>query len=193
MNRIKKTCWFVSICLLGLIPTLSAAALVGTLEQLSPNPTVYTELIDFRVFGISDDGTVATGTVSGSLQGVDLGSLDSGCQAADFAGFTAGNIALIQRGDCAFDDKVVNAQNAGAAGALIFDNSNVFPGVALNDPTAIVALFLTDDLGQFFASQLGTTGIAVRFSVSEVAGVSEPGVLGLLAVGLLGLALRRKK
>jgi Zn-dependent M28 family amino/carboxypeptidase len=48
----------------------------------------------------------------------------SGCDAADFTGFPAGNIALIQRGACAFAVKAVNAQTAGAAGAIIFNQGN---------------------------------------------------------------------
>jgi hypothetical protein len=45
----------------------------------------------------------------------------SGCTSADFAGFPAGKIALVQRGTCNFGVKVVNAQNAGASGILIFN------------------------------------------------------------------------
>jgi hypothetical protein len=48
----------------------------------------------------------------------------SGCIASDFAGFTAGNIALIQRGTCTFGQKVTNATNAGAAGVIIFNEGN---------------------------------------------------------------------
>ena len=36
-----------------------------------------------------------------------------GCEAADFAGFPAGNIALINRGACTFAIKATNAYNAG--------------------------------------------------------------------------------
>ena len=43
------------------------------------------------------------------------------CEAADFAGFPAGSIALMQRGTCTFAHKVANAQAAGAAGVLIFN------------------------------------------------------------------------
>ena len=46
---------------------------------------------------------------------------------ADFAGFPAGKIALIQRGTCNFGVKVVNAQNAGAAGVLIFNEGQPGP------------------------------------------------------------------
>ena len=42
-------------------------------------------------------------------------SSTAGCEAADFAGFVPGNIALIQRGTCTFHDKATNAQAAGAS------------------------------------------------------------------------------
>jgi Zn-dependent M28 family amino/carboxypeptidase len=43
----------------------------------------------------------------------------------DFAGFTAGRIALIQRGGCSFALKVANAQAAGAAAVILFNQGNV--------------------------------------------------------------------
>jgi hypothetical protein len=43
---------------------------------------------------------------------------------ADFAGFTPGRIALIQRGSCFFGVKVLNAQAAGASGVIIFNEGN---------------------------------------------------------------------
>jgi hypothetical protein len=48
----------------------------------------------------------------------------SGCSASDFSGFTAGRVALIQRGTCNFGVKVQNAQAAGAAGVIIFNEGN---------------------------------------------------------------------
>ena len=45
----------------------------------------------------------------------------SGCEATDFTGFPADAIALIQRGTCTFAVKAVNAQNAGASGAIIMN------------------------------------------------------------------------
>ncbi|MGH2652445.1 MAG: M20/M25/M40 family metallo-hydrolase, partial [Actinomycetota bacterium] len=41
--------------------------------------------------------------------------------ASDFPAEVAGNIALIQRGTCTFHDKALNAQTAGAAGVIIFN------------------------------------------------------------------------
>ncbi len=45
----------------------------------------------------------------------------SGCEDADFPAETAGNVALIQRGTCTFGEKVQNAEEAGAAAAIIFN------------------------------------------------------------------------
>lgn len=40
-----------------------------------------------------------------------------GCEASDFDGLdVTGKVAVIQRGGCSFNDKVVNAQGAGAQG-----------------------------------------------------------------------------
>ena len=70
-----------------------------------------------------------SGQVAAPLQAVDLDlGLDnqstSGCEAEDFAGFTAGNIALIQRGSCNFLVKAENAEAAGAVGVLLFNQGD---------------------------------------------------------------------
>ena len=52
------------------------------------------------------------------------GDSDSGCEIEDFDGFTEGNIALIQRGGCAFAVKAANALEAGAAAAIVFNQGS---------------------------------------------------------------------
>ena len=94
-----------------------------TFAEVSPNAQTFVEGTDYFLgeYSGSDD-------VSASLQAVDLvlpptpaPSSTSGCEAADFAGFTPGNIALIQRGTCTFEQKVANAQDAQAAGVVLFN------------------------------------------------------------------------
>ena len=70
-----------------------------------------------------------SGNVSGRVVPVDINltgdrASTSGCEAADFAGFTPGSIALIQRGTCTFAEKAVNAQAAGATAVIVFNQGN---------------------------------------------------------------------
>jgi hypothetical protein len=100
-----------------------------TFEETSPTPNVYDNEGDdaeFATMSYSDSGETTA-----DLQVVDvvLGqpnntAVTSGCEDADFAGFTAGNVALIQRGTCTFYEKALNAQEAGASGAVIFNQGN---------------------------------------------------------------------
>jgi Zn-dependent M28 family amino/carboxypeptidase len=75
---------------------------------------------DFRPFAFSGNGEVAAAS-----RPVDLASgaaaSTSGCEPSDFAGFPRGGIAVLQRGTCPFRAKAQNAQQAGAAAAVIFD------------------------------------------------------------------------
>jgi Zn-dependent M28 family amino/carboxypeptidase len=71
----------------------------------------------------------AFGDVTAAVSAVDINLVPprgntSGCEAADFAGFPAGNIALLQRGTCTFAVKAVNAQAAGASAVIIFNQGN---------------------------------------------------------------------
>jgi hypothetical protein len=53
----------------------------------------------------------------------DLDLADRGCEEFTNPDEVAGKIALIERGDCAFAEKAWNAQQAGAIGAIIHNNS----------------------------------------------------------------------
>ena len=102
-----------------------AYAGVPTLSEVSPIAHDYAVTTDFNP-------GQSTGTANASLQPADgiiipptpTSSSTSGCTAADFSGFTAGRIALIQRGGCNFGVKAQNAQAAGASGVIIFNEGN---------------------------------------------------------------------
>jgi Zn-dependent M28 family amino/carboxypeptidase len=105
----------------------------STMEQTSPAPTTYEVLVDFAAAQFSP-----IESVTGTVQGVDLvlppgpapNTSSSGCNESgnnDFAGFTPGNIALLQRGTCAFTVKALNAQAAGATGVILFNEGQPPP------------------------------------------------------------------
>ena len=104
-----------------------------------------------------------SGDVTAELQAVggiiipSPGGSASGCTAADFAGFQAGNIALIQRGTCTFREKVDNAVAAGAAGVVIFNEGNEVP-----DDDRVGNLFGTLD-----PPQVGIPVVGTSFAVGE--------------------------
>jgi len=95
------------------------------MQEESPTPHSF-------VLGTDFDPGQSAGTATGQVQpagGIVLPptptpSSASGCAASDFTGFTPGNIALIQRGTCPFDQKVANAEAAGASAAVIFNEGN---------------------------------------------------------------------
>ena len=95
----------------------------AVLQQLTPVAATYpTE---------SYTGSGA-GDVTGKVIPVDINltgdrASTSGCEASDFTGLDfsgPSDIALIQRGTCAFADKVANAQTAGAEAVVIFNQGN---------------------------------------------------------------------
>lgn len=147
----------------------------STLRQVAPDETTYENPQDFITMEFS-----AAGEVSGQIEVVDtdLTATDestSGCEAADFAGFPAGAVALIQRGTCTFADKVANAADAGAAAAVIFNRgtegaTDAIEGT-LGAPSAIPALGASFSLGQDLADPTGTE-VALTTDTKSTPGVT---------------------
>ncbi len=90
------------------------------LTQEAPAPTADLPNVIMSYSG-NGDVTASVSTPSGDFRG---------CTAADWAGFTAGNIALVSRGTptgqpaCTFAIKATNAYNAGASGVVIYNNAS---------------------------------------------------------------------
>lgn len=87
----------------------------------------FVELFSGGSASLSVDGTeydaalltyAPNGSPSAALVAVD----NLGCEAADFPEAVADAIALISRGECTFAEKVINALDAGAVGAVIYNN-----------------------------------------------------------------------
>jgi Zn-dependent M28 family amino/carboxypeptidase len=132
----------------------------SALQQITPNAVTYVEDVDFGVIDQSDPGDETAAVTAVDLQ-LGLGNAStSGCEAADFAGFPAGNIALLQRGTCTFELKAENAAAAGAVGIVIFNQGNTdaedrnnIPAVTLtaNNTSGIPVLGTTYALGETLA------------------------------------------
>jgi Zn-dependent M28 family amino/carboxypeptidase len=127
------------------------AAFTGTPMWSETSPTA-------RSFTVVDDWNAGTsnGTATAKelqpaggiiLPPTETSSSTSGCTSADFNGFTAGHIALIQRGGCNFGVKVLNAKAAGATGVVIFNEGN--PG-----RTAVLSGSLLDANDQPFVPDI---------------------------------------
>lgn len=100
----------------------------ASLQRMSPSPETYTYGTGFLDMTYSGSGDVTAPLTAVDLNLAGDRASTSGCEAADFAGFTAGNIALIQRGTCTFRIKADNAAAAGASGVIIFNQGNVVEG-----------------------------------------------------------------
>ncbi len=145
-------------------------------SQTAPTPTVYQTGTHFEIMEYS-----GSGDVTASLQNVDLvlppgaaaSTSNSGCEAADFAGFVAGKIALLQRGTCTFLEKAANAQAAGASGVIIFNEgqpgrTEVLNGT-LGEPTVGIPVIGTSfELGNELAQTSGAVVHIVTNTTSEM-------------------------
>ena len=158
------------------------------MEQTAPTPTVYTNEDDFLTMDYSGAGDVTAAVTPIDVVLTDPVVVDSGCDGEfaevgdggfgnivpdpdgpdDFAGFTEGNIALIQRGTCTFALKVANADAAGASAVIIFNQGNT-PGRSgvlagtLGGPTDLPTLGISFALG----SELATTaGLEMRVATN---------------------------
>ena len=132
----------------------------SVLEQVPPPPAgpVANNIMSYSGSG---DVTAAVSTVS------DI----RGCNAADFAGFPAGNIALISRGTCTFALKATNAYNAGASGVVIYNNTaGVLNGTLGNDFTLNIGVTsVTQAVGQQLAA---TPGLVLRLKTDTFRGIA---------------------
>ncbi len=94
-----------------------------------------------------------------------------GCEAGDFAGFTAGTIALISRGACTFAIKATNAYAAGAVGVVIYNNTaGAINGTLGNDFTLdIPVTSVTQAVGQQLAA---TPDLVLRLKTDTFRGIA---------------------
>jgi Zn-dependent M28 family amino/carboxypeptidase len=168
----------------GYAPTVQPFQFAYTEEnseliRISPFPRTFVNGTDF-LRNRFDSGT-PEGTATGALVNVGLvinpslppNSNTSGCEAADFAGFPAGAVALVQRGTCGFNIKVLNAQAAGASAVIVMNEGQ--PGRTgltnmIGDATGLTipAIFTTFAAGFDLANTPGSTvTVTVDFTAEQ--------------------------
>lgn len=117
-----------------------------------------------------EDYAVMTHSGSGAVTAVGEAIPNLGCESADFANFTSGNIAIISRGECTFSTKAINAREAGAVGILIFQ-----PLDRMEE--GIISGYLGDDVEPFslpcFFTTFNASQELVGTQVSMLANVSK--------------------
>jgi subtilisin family serine protease len=122
--------------------------------------------------------------LTGTLHACGLG------YATSFPPAVAGNIALIERGVLYFSEKVSNAMAAGAAGAVIYNNTNGnFNGTLQTPGPWIPAISIGQSDGQWLLSQGTQTVVLINrpdptnsFAFSEGTSMATPQVAGAIAV-----------
>lgn len=91
--------------------------------------------------------------------------LGEGCDPANYAG-AAGKVVLVKRGTCGFAIKAANAQAAGAAGVILYNNAagRVNPTVAGDVAITIPVVAVTQADGVQIAAALGTGPVSMSWT-----------------------------
>lgn len=144
------------------------------LDRVSPDPMAFAEPDDFDVMTFSGSGDTSANVQAVDTTATPSGTSTSGCEAADFAGFVAGRIALLQRGTCTFRQKALNAMAAGATAAIIFNrgtagSEGVIVGTLSSPGATIPVLGTTFAVGQaLYSADSSVVGHVFTSTISEV-------------------------
>jgi subtilisin family serine protease len=97
---------------------------VASFDNVGIRALAFTVSPDNQPFGYFQATAAPTAPTSGSFPLVRTGTSTSTADACSAlpAGSLTGKVALIRRGTCSFNIKTINAQNAGAAGVIIYNN-----------------------------------------------------------------------
>ncbi len=134
----------------------------------------YTTL-ETTAFGVAISSTV-TGDVALVSDGT--GSPTEGCNALVNAGDINGKIALIRRGSCNFDDKVKNAQNAGAIAVIVMNDDRTITRMGGDDTTVnIPSVIIEKPDGDAIEAALGsgTVNISLNPATGSFTATVVPG------------------
>jgi Zn-dependent M28 family amino/carboxypeptidase len=141
------------------------------LQKVSPAPaTTFTNAVEFSTMTYS-----GSGDVTAPVWAISTADTTPGCEASDFAGFPAGNIAVVPRGACTFGVKAQNAQAAGASAVVVSNNTTGLINGTLGGPVVTIpVLGATTAVGaQLTGGAAGSTGTVARVKADRIAEVRK--------------------
>lgn len=131
---------------------------------------------------ISQFGPQTITAFTGNLVLVDDGSANpaEGCTALTNAASVNGNIAVIDRGNCFFVDKVLSAQNAGAVAVVVVNNLPTLPfQMGGTDVLNIPAIMISKNDGDIIKNEMLTNTVSVTYEFddnNDPEGLIVPGI-----------------
>jgi Ca2+-binding RTX toxin-like protein len=172
----RRTTWKALLATAIAVPGLltggaaPAVAAASALQQVAPVATLLPSApVEFSVTG---DVTASATVVDAQIPaGPVADSTTSGCDAADFAGFPAGTIAVLQRGTCTIAVKAATAQAAGAVAVVIFNEgqpgrTDVFQTTLGGSGVVTVPVVTTSFAAGLQLWQLAPAGLILRVAVT---------------------------
>ena len=148
---------------------------IGTLTVSAPAPIAGSYLSGTASFGPQ------TFSVSGTVVAAVDGAAPSGDACSALVNAVAGKIVLIDRSTCTFVTQVLNAQTAGAIGAIIVDSFNhaTAPSLSGSGSVTIPVLSVTLATGTTIKAQLGG---GVTATMTRATSVSRDGTIDNMIV-----------
>lgn len=101
-----------------------------------------------------------TGNVVKAGDGTGTAGANQFCGTSSRNSALSGNIALIARGTCSFEEKVANAVASGAKAVMIYNNAAGSLGMTLTNSYSVPVVGLTQSDGQGLLAKLPATGSA---------------------------------
>jgi len=122
-------------------------------------------VVDFEhSFTYQTDFVLFDGSTSGKSDGTPLTFVGEGCSLEAYQGFPAGNVALVKRGNCSFNEKGDWAFAAGASAIVVF---NTDPSVLSTRMTAKIPAFSAAGwIGTVLGTFLNNTVISYEVNVT---------------------------
>lgn len=182
-NRVASAITGVGLTWTGANADAYGAANLGDAPQLvvsgsaGANGSYYVGTADFGA-ALSSPGVTATMELAND----GLATTSDACTA--LSGFTAGNLAVVDRGNCSFIVKAAVCQAAGAVGMIIVDNAAGVPpppGITGIDPAVTIpSVRITLSDGTLIKANLPATG-NLSTTAARKAGMSSSGSILMYA------------